>query len=108
MAKPPLLLFLQDTRDVLQLQPLQELPPLSQVGSVFHVWKLQPSLSESILKELNCLRFHFIHISKDVLESKAFIHVFMADICGNTALVKGKAFQILPPTEIFLIGIKTQ
>ena len=27
MAKPPLLLFLQDTRDVLQLQPRQELPP---------------------------------------------------------------------------------
>ena len=45
MAKPPLLLFLQDTRDVLQLQPRQELSPLSQVGSVFRVWKLQPSLS---------------------------------------------------------------
>ena len=29
MAKPPLLLFLQDTRDVLQLQPHQELPPLT-------------------------------------------------------------------------------
>ena len=109
MVNPPLLLFLQDTRDVLQLQPLQELPPLSQVGSVFHVWKLQPSLSESILKELNCLRFHFIHISKDVLESKAFIHVFMTDICGNTALVKGKTFQILcPPLNFFLVGIKTQ
>ena len=51
--------FLQDTRDVLQLQPCQELPPLSQVGSVFLLWKLQPSLSESILKEPNCLRFHF-------------------------------------------------
>ena len=37
--------FLQDTRDVLQLQPHQELPPLSQVGSVFHVWKPQPSLN---------------------------------------------------------------
>ena len=45
MAKPPLLLFLQDTCDVLQLQPRQELSPLSQVGSVFRVWKLQPSLS---------------------------------------------------------------
>ena len=32
MAKLPLLLFLQDTRDVLQLQPRQELPPLLQVG----------------------------------------------------------------------------
>ena len=32
MVKPPLLLFLQDTRDVLQLQPRQELPPLLQVG----------------------------------------------------------------------------
>ena len=55
MAKPPLLLFLQDTRDVLQLQPHQELPPLSQAGSVFHLWKLQPSLCQSILKEPNCL-----------------------------------------------------
>ena len=45
MAKPALLLFLQDTCDVLQLQSRQELSPLSQVGSVFRVWKLQPSLS---------------------------------------------------------------
>ena len=29
------------------------------MGSVFLLWKLQPSLSESILKEPNCLRFHF-------------------------------------------------
>ena len=45
MAKPALLLFLQDTCDVLQQQSRQELSPLSQVGSVFRVWKLQPSLS---------------------------------------------------------------
>ncbi|KAB0349310.1 hypothetical protein FD754_014167, partial [Muntiacus muntjak] len=38
---------------------------------------------------------------------KAFIHVFMADICGNTSLVKGKTLQILcPPLKFFLIGIK--
>ena len=42
--------FLQDTRDILQLQPRQELPTLWQVGSVFLLWKLQPSLSESVLK----------------------------------------------------------
>lgn len=104
MAKLPLLLFLQEAGDVPLLQPRQERPPLSQEGSVFCVWKLcvQPSLSESILKELNCLRFHFIHdISKEVLESKAFIHVFMADICGNTALVKGKTFSIYIPHSIF-------
>ena len=59
MAKLPFLLFLQEAHEVLPLQPRQELPPLSQVGSVFLVWKLQPSLSESILKEQNCLRFHF-------------------------------------------------
>ena len=34
-------------------------PQLSQVGSVFLVWKLQPSLSENILKALDCLRYHF-------------------------------------------------
>nr|XP_006042194.1 ankyrin repeat domain-containing protein 26 isoform X1 [Bubalus bubalis] len=45
--------------EVRPLQPRQELPPLSQVASVFRVWKLQPSLSESILKKPNCLRFHF-------------------------------------------------
>ena len=55
----PLLLFLQEACEVQPLQPRQELPPLSQVGSVFRVWKLQPSLSESILKKPNCLRFHF-------------------------------------------------
>ena len=69
---------------------------------------MQPSLSESIFKELNCLRFHFIHdIYKEVLESKAFTHVFMAYICGNTALVKGKTLQILcPPLKFFLIGMQ--
>ena len=55
----PLLLFLQEACEVRPLQPRQELPPLSQVASVFRVWKLQPSLSENILKALDCLRYHF-------------------------------------------------
>ena len=77
----PLLLFLQEACEVRPLQHRQELPPLSQVGSVFRVWKLQPSLSESILKKPNCLRFHFNHDISQALESKAFLYVFMAGIC---------------------------
>ena len=96
----PLLLF-QEGCEVRPLQLGQELPPLSQVGSVSCVWKVQPSLRENILKEPNCLRFHFTHISEEVLESKAFIHVFMADICGNTALVKGRTFpKYIPPLKL--------
>ena len=47
MAKLPFLLFLQEAHEVLPLQPRQELPPFSQVGLVFRIWKLQSSLSES-------------------------------------------------------------
>ena len=89
----PLLLFLQEACEVRPLQPRQELPPLSQVGSVFRVWKLQPSLSESILKKPNCLRFHFNPDISQALESKAFLYVFMAGIRDNTALVRGKTFS---------------
>ena len=105
----PLLLFLQEACEVQPLQPRQELPPLSQVASVFRVWKLQPSLSESILKKPNCLRFHFNHDISQALESKAFLYVFMAGICDNTALVKGKTFsKYFPPLKVFFFFFLNQ
>lgn len=100
MAKPPS--CSSPGHVILQLQPHQELLPLSQVGSVSCVWKLQLLLRESILKEPNCLRFYFTHISEEVLESKAFIHVFISKIfVGNTALVKGRTFsKYIPPLKL--------